>query len=230
MAKESDFMRTGSFPTLFRKKHDPWASLKQSAQRRNFSHKDMLARIGDPAHELYLLVEGRVRLFSRSPQGRNLTLSIVESGDIFGEQVLFPNQHWVSDAQALSDGVLYAIPHHKLEVLLEQDPSLVLRIMENLGERLQAVERRLGDLVFKSVPERLAALLLDLVGPKARQRDGPTPVPNRYTHLQLAEMINTHRETVTKVVNRFRDDRLLDFDRKGIVLLDMDRLREMALR
>jgi CRP-like cAMP-binding protein len=204
--------------------------LKQSAQRRTFSRKDMLARVGDSAHELYLLQEGRVRLFSHSPQGRNLTLSIVEPGDIFGEQVLFPKQNWVSDAQALSDGVLYAIPRHKLELLLEQEPDLVLRIMENLGQRLQAVERRLGDLVFKSVPERLAALLLDLVGPKARQSEGPTPVPNRYTHLQLAEMINTHRETVTKVVNRFRDDRLLDFDRKGIVLLDMDRLREMALR
>lgn len=223
-------MRTGSFPNTFQTRQDPWASLKQAARRRPFGRKDMLARAGDPAHELYLLEQGRVRLFSRSPQGRNLTLSIVEPGDIFGEQVLFPNQDWVSDAQALSDGLLYAIPRSKLEVLLEEDPSLVLRIMENLGQRLQAVERRLGDLVFKSVPERLAALLLDLVGPKARQRDGPTPVPNRYTHLQLAEMVNTHRETVTKVFNRFRDDRLLDFDRQKIVLLDMDRLREMALR
>jgi CRP-like cAMP-binding protein len=223
-------MKTGSLPPLFRTPQDPWASLKRVAQRRSFSRKDMLARVGDPANALYLLEQGRVRLFSRSPQGRNLTLSIVEPGDIFGEHVLFPNQNWVSDAQALSDGALYAIPRHKLEPLLEQNPSLVLQIMENLGQRLQAVERRLGDLVFKSVPERLAALLLDLVGPKARQSDSPTRVPNRYTHLQLAEMINTHRETVTKVFNRFRDDRLLDFDRRGIVLLDMERLREMALR
>jgi CRP-like cAMP-binding protein len=223
-------MKTGSLPPMFRTPQDPWASLKQIAQHRTFGRKDTLARVGDPATELYLLAQGRVRLFSHSPQGRNLTLSVVEPGDIFGELVLFANQRWVSDAQALSDGALYAIPRHKLEVLLEQDPSLVLRVMENLGQRLQAVERRLGDLVFKSVPERLAALLLDLVGPNARQNDIPTRVPNRYTHLQLAEMINTHRETVTKVFNRFRDDRLLDFDRREIVLLDMGRLREMALR
>lgn len=223
-------MKTGSLPPMFRTQQDPWAFLKRVGQRRTFGRKSMLARVGDPANELYLLEQGRVRLFSRSPQGRNLTLSVVEPGDIFGEQVLFPNQRWVSDAQALSDGALYAIPRHQLEPLLEQDPSLVLRVMENLGQRLQAVERRLGDLVFKSVPERLAALLLDLVGPRAVQGEGPTPVPNRYTHLQLAEMINTHRETVTKVFNRFRDDRLLDFDRRGIVLLDMERLREMALR
>ena len=223
-------MKSGSFSPVFRTQHDPWSLLKQAAQRRTFGRKHTLARIGDPANELFLLEEGRVRLFSRSPQGRGLTLSVVEPGDIFGEQVLFPSQQWVSDAQPLSAGVLYAIPRHRLEALLEQDPSLVVRIMENLGRRLQTVERRLGDLVFKSVPERLAALLLDLVGPRAQSGDGPTRVPDRYTHLQLAEMINTHRETVTKVFNRFRDDRLLDFDRREIVLLNMERLREMALR
>jgi len=223
-------MKNGSFPPLFHSPEDPWASLKRSARRRAFRRKEVLARLGDPASELYLLEQGHVRLYSRSPQGRNLTLSVVEPGDIFGEMALFPNQSWVSDAQALSDGALYAIPRHEVERLFEQDPTLVLRVMENLGQRLQAVERRLGDLVFKSVPERLAALLLDLVDPRSRQGAGPTPVPNRYTHLQLAEMINTHRETVTKVFNRFRDDRLLDFDRRGIVLLDMERLREMALR
>jgi CRP-like cAMP-binding protein len=223
-------MRNGSFPTLFKTQQDPWAALKRAAARRAFGKKEMLHRAGDPADELYLLDQGRVRLFNNSLQGRNLTLSIVEPGDIFGEMALFPGRLRGSHAQALSSGVLYAVPRRQLTLLLEQDPMLVVRVMENLGQRLQAVERRLGDLVFKSVPERLAALLLDLVGPAAQKGRGPTPVPNRYTHLQLAEMINTHRETVTKIFNRFRDDRLLEFDRRGIVLLDMERLREMALR
>lgn len=223
-------MKSGSFPSLFKTQQDPWAALKRAAERRSFRKKQMLYRSGNTADELYLLEQGRVRLFSNSAQGRNLTLSIVEPGDIFGEMALFPGKPRGSHAQALSDGVLYAVPRRQLTLLLEQDPTLVVRVMENLGQRLQAVERRLGDLVFKSVPERLAALLLDLAGPAAEKSRGPTPVPNRYTHLQLAEMINTHRETVTKIFNRFRDDRLLEFDRQGIVLLDMERLREMALR
>jgi CRP-like cAMP-binding protein len=144
--------------------------------------------------------------------------------------VLFPKGLHESDAQALTDGVLYVIPRQKMEQLLAQEPALPLLIMENLGRRLQAVERRLGDLAFKSVPQRLAALLLDLAGPLALRSRGPARLPHRYTHQQLAEMINTHRETVTKVFNHFRDDRLLSSSRQGIVLLDMDRLREMALR
>ena len=223
-------MKSGSFPNLFRTPHDPWTALRRVAERRTFRKKQTLHRVAEPADTLYLLEQGRVRLYNHSAQGRNLTLSVVEPGDIFGELALFPDRRWNSHAQALSEGVVYAVSRRKLQQLLEQDPTLVLRVMENLGQRLQAVERRLGDLVFKSVPERLAALLLDLVGPAASQGRGPTRLPNRYTHLQLAEMINTHRETVTKIFNRFRDDRLLEFDRQGIVLLDMERLREMALR
>lgn len=223
-------MQRGPFPYLAAVRPDPWSKLKQAARRRAFRKGEVLFQAGRPAGELYLLERGRVRLFSRSPQGRNLTLSVVESGDIFGEQALFPRRTWTSHAQALTDGVLYALPRQKLEELLRDDPTLVLQILENLGKRLRSVERRLGDLVFKSAPERLAALLLDMVDPSARKGAGPTRLPFRYTHQQFAEMINTHRETVTKIFSRFRDDRLLDFDRDQIVLLDMERLREMSLR
>jgi len=223
-------MRNGSFPPLPISRQDSWAALKQVAERRPFELKEMLYRAGDPAHELYLLQAGRVHLFSQSARGRSVTLSIVEPGDLFGEQALFANKRRASRAQALSDGLLCAIPRRQLEPLLAADPSLIVRIMENLGRRLQAVERRLEDLVFKSVPDRLATVLLDLAGPVAWHSHQPTRLPDHYTHLQLAEMINTHRETVTKTLNRFQDDRLVDFDRRQIVLLDMPRLQEMALR
>lgn len=223
-------MRSGSFPTLLVSNQDPWTLLRRTARRRSFQERETLYRAGDPAQEIYLLGEGRVRLFSHSGKGRSLTLSIVRPGDLFGELAMFPRKRQASMAQAFSDGVLYAISHQQIEALLAANPTLVLQIMENLSRRQQATERRLGDLVFKSVPDRLATLLLELAGPAAGQDRGPTHVPERYTHAQLAEMINTHRETVTKTLNRFQDDHLVEFDRRRVVLLDMPRLREMALR
>lgn len=224
-------MRKGSHPPLPRPQRDPWKDLKRVARERAFRKGELLYYAGDRAGELLLLEQGRIRLFKHSsPQGRNLTLSVVEPGDLFGEMALFAGGRHESHAEALTDGLLYAIPRRRLEVLLKQDPGLALLVMENLGRRLQSVERRLGDLAFKSVPQRLATLLLDLAGPSAVRDQGPARLPHRYTHQQLAEMISTHRETVTKIFNRFRDDQLLEFDRRQIVLLDMDRLREMALR
>lgn len=223
-------MRRGSHPPLPRAQRDIWAPLKEIARERSFSKKDLLYLAGDRAGMLYLLERGRVRLFKHSDQRRTLTLSIVEPGDFFGVNALFSHGRHESHAQALNDGMAYAIPRRQLRVLLERDPSLALFLMENLGQRAQATERRLGDLAFKSVPQRLAALLLDLAGPAVVREQGPAQLPHHYTHQQLADMINTHRETVTKIFGRFRDNDLLEFDRRKIILLDTERLREMALR
>ncbi|MBN1484511.1 MAG: Crp/Fnr family transcriptional regulator [Chloroflexia bacterium] len=223
-------MRSGSHPPLSMTRRDPWAPLKQAARERTFENKDFLYLAGDRAGELYLLAKGRVRLFKHSSHGRNLTLSIVEPGDFFGVKALFPGGRHQNHAQALTKVRVHAIPRRHLAVILEKDPSLALLLLENLSQRVQSTERRLGDLAFKSVPQRLAALLLDLAAPNLHRSYGPTRLPHRYTHQQLAEMINTHRETVTKIFNRFRDDNLLQFDRRSIVLLDVNRLQEMALR
>lgn len=208
---------------------DTWASLRQIARERTFREDDFIYLAGDRAGELFLMEEGRIRIFKHSAQRRTLTLNIVEPGDFFGVKALFPRSRHESHAQALTDGMAYAIPARQLEVRMEQNPRLAMTVMENLGRQVQTTERRLGDLALKSVPQRLAAVLLDLAGPAA-QRTEPTRLPHRYTHQDLANMINSHRETVTKVVKRFRQAELLSADRQGIVLLDMSGLREMALR
>ena len=82
-------MRRGSHPPLPRTRRDPWVDLKKTARQRSFKKKDLLYYAGDRAGELYLLESGRIRLFKHSQQGRNLTLSVVEPGDLFGEMALF---------------------------------------------------------------------------------------------------------------------------------------------
>ncbi len=222
-------MRRGSSPPVGVVQSSIWPKIGRVAREKRFRKGDLLYLAGDRADALYLLEEGRVRLF-RYSNGRALTLSIVEPGDFFGVKALFPRGRREGHAQALSDGRLYAIPRRHLEVLLEQYPSLSLVIMENLGRRVRTVERRLGDLAFKSVPQRLAAALLDLAGPTVQKQAGPVRLPHRYTHQDLAEMINSYRETVTKIFQNFRRARLVASDREGITLLDLERLQEMALR
>ncbi len=223
-------MRMGSHPPITSPR-SRWDTLvRETGRPRPFCKKDLLYLAGDRAGVFYLLEKGRVRLFKHSSQGRTLTLSIAEEGDIFGEAALLGQKRYGSHAQALTDGLAHAVSCRHLGLLLRRDPAIALWIMENLGQRARSAERRLGDLAFKSVPQRLAALLLDLAAPTVVPGQRQARLPHRYTHQQLADMINTHRETVTKVVNLFRENRLLEFDRRQIVLLDVERLREMALR
>jgi CRP-like cAMP-binding protein len=88
------------------------------------------------------------------------------------------------------------------------------------------VSRRLDEVAFKSVSARLASLLLDMAD-AASEGQLQLRLPRR-THQQLADMINSYRETVTKVINQFRAANLLDIDQTGITLLNLSRLRELA--
>ncbi len=113
----------------------------------------------------------------------------------------------------------------ELRQLIEQDSDLGLRLLEDLGRYRLAVSRQLDEVAFKSVPARLASLLLDM-----SKREGGTQtarVPRR-SHRQLAEMINAYRETVTKVIKQFRAARLLEIDRSTITLLNRPGLEELA--
>jgi len=223
-------MRTGlqSPPVLSWRDFQPL--LEETVRKRSFQRKAFLCRAGAEATELYLVEEGRVHLFTRSSQGRTLTLNIVEPGDFFGASALSSQPCHKGWAQALTDGRLYAIPRRHLGMLLRRKPGLAALMIENLGKQIRKAERRLGDLAFKSVPQRLAALLLDMLEPLTARGQGPAYLPHRYTHQQMAYMVNSQRETVTRAFGRFRDDRLLDFDQRRIVLLDIQRLREIALR
>lgn len=179
---------------------------------------------GQPASAVLLLVSGRVGLFLRSDEGRSLMLRVVEPGQIFA-LVGLSDETYDAYAEALGDVRVQRIERAALHTAIDADPELGLALLEELGRYRKVVSERLDEVAFKSVPARLASLLLDM----AQRHGGPqaASVP-RHSHRQLAEMINAYRETVTKVINQFRAARLLEIDTSTITLLNLRRLEELA--
>jgi CRP-like cAMP-binding protein len=175
------------------------------------------------ADHLYVLLSGAVSLYLRSGEGRALTLRIVEAGQLFGHVSASDGTRYDTFAEATTLIRYVRIPRSELTSLLVRTPELGIALMEDMARAV--VSRRLDEVAFKSVPARLASLLLDL----ARRHGGPhaASVP-RHSHRQLAEMINAYRETVTKVINQFRDARLLEIDHSSITLVNVRRLEELA--
>jgi CRP-like cAMP-binding protein len=177
------------------------------------------------ADHLYVLQSGAVSLQLRSGEGRALTLRIVEAGQLFGHAGAGDDTHYDTFAEATAPVHYVRIPRSELASLLARTPELGIALVEDMAQHRAVISRRLDEVAFKSVPARLASLLLDL----ARRHGGPhaASVP-RHSHRQLAEMINAYRETVTKVINQFRDARLLEIDRSSITLVNVRRLEELA--
>jgi len=78
------------------------------------------------------------------------------------------------------------------------------------------------------VPQRLATVLLNLAAAQGEQPAGAAPTVVRFTHQQLAEMIGSYRETVTKAIGEFREEGLIRVEEDAIHLTDIDRLRQLV--
>lgn len=180
----------------------------------------------DPSEVLFILKSGRVRLYRLSEEGKVLTTAIIEAGTIFGEMAILGQGMHDSYAESMTPCVLCLMSRDDVRELLLGDPRIALRITEIMGGRLLEAERRLSDFVFKSLPERIVTLLLTLGDrqPRLFFRSSRAEVP--YTHEQLAEMVGTHRETVTKVLNELREQGLIELKRGKVVLLDSAALRK----
>lgn len=207
---------------------DEMAALARSAPMKEVAAGTIFYSPDDAAEVLFILKKGRVKLYQLTPDGRALTMHIYEAGSIFGEMALLGQGMHGSFAQAMTPCVLCLMSRDHVQRLLFGDPRIAMRIAEALGARLASVENRLFDFAFRRVPERLARLLLQLAQPHRVLLSFTQRMEVRYTHEELADMIGTTRETVTKLLNEMRSRGLVELQRRRITLLDMNGLQRLA--
>ena len=176
----------------------------------------------DSGEVLFLLKKGRVQLYRLSPSGKKLVVATLGPGAIFGEMSLVGQGMHNTFAEAIDECMLCVMSRADVERLMREKPEVALRFMESLGDRLTTMERRLEDIAFKSIPARLASLLLRLADEeKGDQLTG-------YTHQDLGEILGTYRETITQTLNEFKSEGLVEIGRKKVILLDRERLEQLA--
>lgn len=171
---------------------------------------------------LFILKEGAVQLYRISPEGKKLVVATLGPGAVFGEMALIGQGMHNTFAEALEDCVLCVMSRADVERLLVTKPQVALRFLEATGKRLQEAERRLEEIAFKSIPARLASLLLRL-----NEQQGDNIITG-YTHQLLGEMLGTYRETTTQTLNEFKGRGLVEIGRKRIEILDVEGLAEVA--
>lgn len=169
---------------------------------------------------LFILKEGAVQLYRISPEGKKLVITSLGQGSLFGEMALLGQQMHNTFAEATADCTIGLLNRADLERLILQRPQIALRMLEITGRRLRDAESRLEDLAFKSIPARLASILLRLAG-EANQVSG-------LTHQDLAEMVGTYRETATQVLNELKARGLIEIGRKRISISDRPGLIALA--
>lgn len=174
---------------------------------------------GETGEVLFLLKRGRVQIYRLSVDGKKLVIATLAPGTLFGEMALIGQGMYNTFAEAVEPCTLCAMSRRDVEWLVAKFPKVGIRLLEIMGRRLTEAETRLESLAFKSIPSRLASLLLQLAQNNC--------VEGR-THQDFAEMIGTYRETVTQTLNDFKAQGLIEISRKQIEIRDEARLKQLA--
>ncbi|TAK75782.1 MAG: Crp/Fnr family transcriptional regulator [Dehalococcoidia bacterium] len=153
---------------------------------------------------------GSVALYRITEDGRKLVTGTVQAGSIFGEMAMLGQAMADSYAEALEDCTLCVMSREDVIRLIGRHPSIAVRILDRLASRLREAEERLEDVAYRPVPARVANTLLRL------EQQGEVHL----SHQDLAEIDGTHRETVTRTLNQFRADGLVDLDRMVVRIRD----------
>ena len=210
------------------------AAIAAAAPMQTYAAGQMLYSPHHPIEALFILKHGRVRIFRVSADGRALTTAIMTPGTIFGEMVLIGQRMYDNFAEALDEATVCVMSRNDVYRLLLADPRIAARITEVLGARLAAMEQRLSDSVFKTVPQRIAATLTTLAGeqPQSGSRwagaRGRGPRQIALTHEQIAALVGTSRETATKVLGEFAGRGMIRLGRGRITMLDPHAIQREA--
>jgi len=209
------------FEGLSQRQYDELARI---AVDRSYKRGQIIFSEGDEGIGLYVLIAGKVKIFKLSPEGKEQILHVFEPGEPFGEAAVFAGQPFPAHAEALEKSRTLFFPRAAFIGLITGDPSLALNMLAILSRRLRKFTVLVEDLSLKEVPGRLAAYLFYM----SEQRDGSDDLKLDIAKNQLASLLGTIPETLSRILTRMVRQGLIRLDGARIKIVDRQGLEELA--
>ena len=200
------------------------SSLRTSMTLVKLRKGQSLFKEGDDGDHLYVISNGKVKLGTKSPDGRENLLMILGPGDMFGELSLFDSGPRTATATAVTDSKLLSLGQSKVIPWVREHPEVSLQLLSRLASRLRRTNEVVGDLVFSDVPGRVAKALIDLGVKFGEQKPEGLHVSHDLTQEELAQLVGASRETVNKALADFAQRGWIRLEARSVVVLDYERL------
>ena len=189
---------------------------------------DVLYSPRESTERLFILKKGRVQLYEVDRGGEEMTLSVVEDGNVFGEMALTGQSLKGLYVRALTPSTVVSLRREELEALIMNKPEVGLRLVRELAEKLHASQARYADIIGKDVPARLATLILTLVDTEGLVSSESYRIPTHYTHERLASMIGCGRVAVTRAFRKLEEGGAVKLKERRIIVKDLYALKDLA--
>lgn len=183
---------------------------------------------GGADKNFFMLKKGAVKITKVTPQVHEIILEMLKNGSIFGEMGVIEPRERNESAVALEDSLICTMRKEDFDYLAQRIPGLAMRMTKMIGLKRWKIENKLLDLLYCTVEQRIAKTLLNLLD------DFGVPYKDGYllkvklTHKDYAGLIASTRETVTTAFNKLKNESIIYFEGKYVVIKSMDKLKLLA--
>lgn len=201
------------------------ARISQFAKFNHYSRGEQIFTKDSSGDCLYVLVSGRVKIYSEVAS-RSKTFALIDPGSFFGEMALLGEPIRSASARAILDSELLVLHKKDFQRFLKEDSFLTLTVLRTLCNRLRQADHEIEMLSFQNVIGRSAVTLLDLKEKYGKPAPSGVVIDAEITQHELADLVGTAREMVSRVLARFRKMSAIAFDKSGkIVIVNEEKLK-----
>jgi len=188
----------------------------------------MLFIEGQQPRGVFVLCTGKAKLSTSSTEGKTLITKISQAGDVLGLNAAISNHPYEVTAEMIEPGQANFIPRDALLQFLKEHGEVAVRVAEQLSSNYYTAYEEIRTLGLTTSPaEKFAKLLLSWYPEKA-QANGQAQIKLTLTHEEIAEMIGTTRETVSRLFSEFKKKQLLQVKGSTLVLRNKSALQNMV--
>ena len=184
-----------------------------------YTKGEVIIKHGDDGDAMYLILDGNVKLALFNEDGKTIVLSLLKKGDFMGELSLLDRKARSCSVTATSECKLFILTQNLFYKLISEQPKIIFNILKEMTERLRKADAKIGSLALLDVYGRIVQVLYDIANDIGEETEQGIIIDQLPTHEELADIVGTTRETVTRVMMNIRKTGLIRYSNDHKVIL-----------
>ena len=196
-------------------------------KKEHYKKKQIIFFQGDKVDCFYEILKGQVKISKFTSDGHEITVEILKEGDWFGFTSLFDIQEVVCTATALTNTTVLTLSGKNFRAIVDKNPSILKELFIDACRKLQRAYTQMENIMSGNVQSRVARILLEMARQEGSRTEEGLVFKIRLTHQELANLVGTSRETVTRVLAFLRKNGYIKVKRSTVTILkevDMEKI------
>jgi len=189
--------------------------------------KTVIFNEGSEKEAVFFIQDGLVKTYKTDENGNEQIVSFLKTGDMFPHAGFFNQRPYPATAEAITDTHLLAIPVQLFELLLMHNPSIAVKMMRVMGDKILELQETIQSLSGQGVRQRVLSFLIRLAEQLGTVSGCKVTIDLPMTHQEIANSVGTTRETINRVLNQLTKENVLIMDRNHIVINNLEAIREL---